>query len=320
MPRTKIAIIGAGMTGLTCASSLTEAGYDVTTFDKGRGPGGRMSTRRVDGGTFDHGAQYMRPETSEFADWLTAQTDNGNTAPCPLTAHDGKQAAFVGTPHMNALPTAIAVDLNVHQSINIAQIQRREGLWQLDADDGLTHGPFDQVVVTIPAPQVAALLGPYAAPFESDLDRVDYNRCMVAMIGFQNPIEAPADLIKPAKGPIGFVARDSARPSRKHSLDCWVVHAKADWSLTHQDDEKASIASDLLSALHDIIPTASNEKPVYLEGHRWRYAIVSKPVGKPFLSDPENALTIAGDYMLGPNVEHAFLSGKKAAAHITANL
>ncbi|MDO9620329.1 MAG: FAD-dependent oxidoreductase, partial [Moraxellaceae bacterium] len=40
-----IAIIGAGMSGLSCASALQQLGHNVTVFDKSRGMGGRMSTR-----------------------------------------------------------------------------------------------------------------------------------------------------------------------------------------------------------------------------------------------------------------------------------
>jgi predicted NAD/FAD-dependent oxidoreductase len=43
----RIVIIGAGMAGLSCAQAPVAAGHGVTLFDKGRGPGGRMSTRRV---------------------------------------------------------------------------------------------------------------------------------------------------------------------------------------------------------------------------------------------------------------------------------
>ena len=31
-----VAVIGAGMAGLTCASRLVEAGHNVAVFDKGR--------------------------------------------------------------------------------------------------------------------------------------------------------------------------------------------------------------------------------------------------------------------------------------------
>ena len=41
----RIGIVGAGMAGLACAEELTGRGHHVRPFDKGRGPGGRMSTR-----------------------------------------------------------------------------------------------------------------------------------------------------------------------------------------------------------------------------------------------------------------------------------
>ena len=59
----RVLIIGAGMAGLSCAAALGSVGHAVTLIDKARGPGGRMSTRRVDTplgqAAFDHGAQYF---------------------------------------------------------------------------------------------------------------------------------------------------------------------------------------------------------------------------------------------------------------------
>ncbi len=45
--KSTVAVIGAGMTGITCARALADAGFDVTVFEKSRGLGGRMATRRV---------------------------------------------------------------------------------------------------------------------------------------------------------------------------------------------------------------------------------------------------------------------------------
>lgn len=55
----KIAIIGAGISGLTCAYELQKAGFDVAVFEKEDFVGGRMSTRVKEGYLFDTGADHM---------------------------------------------------------------------------------------------------------------------------------------------------------------------------------------------------------------------------------------------------------------------
>ena len=61
-----VAIIGAGISGLTAARMLTDAGIKVTVFEKSRGVGGRTANRRSEYGSFDHGAQYFTVKDREF--------------------------------------------------------------------------------------------------------------------------------------------------------------------------------------------------------------------------------------------------------------
>lgn len=63
-----VAIVGAGMAGLSCARALVEAGLKVAVFDKARGAGGRMATRRGELASFDHGAQYFTARSPDFAE------------------------------------------------------------------------------------------------------------------------------------------------------------------------------------------------------------------------------------------------------------
>ena len=65
----KIAIIGTGISGLTCAHYLKELA-DITLFEKARGVGGRISTRRADPFCFDHGAQYFTAQSKEFKTFI----------------------------------------------------------------------------------------------------------------------------------------------------------------------------------------------------------------------------------------------------------
>ena len=55
---TKIAIIGAGMSGLSAAHLLNNYA-EVTLFEKARGVSGRMSTRCAKLYFFDHGTQKL---------------------------------------------------------------------------------------------------------------------------------------------------------------------------------------------------------------------------------------------------------------------
>jgi len=43
----RVAVVGAGISGLTCASLLAKSGCQVMVYETGRGPGGRTSTRQT---------------------------------------------------------------------------------------------------------------------------------------------------------------------------------------------------------------------------------------------------------------------------------
>ena len=67
VPIPRVAVIGAGISGLISARTLHELGLDVTVFEKSPGLGGRTATRRADPGqSFDHGAQYFTARDPQF--------------------------------------------------------------------------------------------------------------------------------------------------------------------------------------------------------------------------------------------------------------
>ena len=66
----RVAVVGAGMAGMACASRLIDLGVDVTVIEMARGAGGRAATRREKVGDheicFDHGVQYFSATTPKF--------------------------------------------------------------------------------------------------------------------------------------------------------------------------------------------------------------------------------------------------------------
>ncbi len=71
-----IAIIGAGLAGLTAANILKN-NANITLFEKSRGVGGRIATRRSEPYFFDHGAQFFKARSAEFKDLINPMIKQG---------------------------------------------------------------------------------------------------------------------------------------------------------------------------------------------------------------------------------------------------
>jgi len=132
----KVAIVGAGIAGLSCATRLRAGGHLVALFDKGRGPGGRMATRRVDTPlgkvAFDHGAQYVTARHPDFIAAMAAWEDAGVVARWPAAGAD----AWVGTPGMNAIVKHLAATATVFWNHRVEQLRRTDAGWLLDPAHG----------------------------------------------------------------------------------------------------------------------------------------------------------------------------------------
>jgi predicted NAD/FAD-dependent oxidoreductase len=77
--KTRIAIIGAGLAGLTLARELSIVA-DVVVFEKARGVSGRTSTRYAEPFYFDHGAQFFTARTETFKGFIEPFIASGDIA------------------------------------------------------------------------------------------------------------------------------------------------------------------------------------------------------------------------------------------------
>jgi len=302
-------IIGAGMAGLACAGELARSGARVTVLDKGRGPGGRMAARRVEIGgetvSFDHGAQYFTARDPAFRS-VVAQWEQAGVAARWLAAGD---EAWVGVPGMNAPIRTMASALDVRWGVRAERLVRGAEGWQVEAEGALFTA--DTVLVAVPAEQAAALLADCAPDLATLAAGVQSAPCWAVMAAFDVPLPFAPDTFRSDTAPVSWAARNSAKPGRA-GAEAWVIHASPSRSRELVDVPKDEVAPILLADFF-AATGAAPATPVHLDAHRWLYALPQALAGEGARFDPALGLGIAGDWLHGPRVERAFLSGRALA-------
>ena len=307
---TPIIIIGAGMAGLACARRLAEAGIAPILLDKGRSVGGRVATRRAGGLQFDHGAQFVNAHGAGFASVLRALGDMNALA----TWQDGSgRTHSVGAPGMSAIPKTLAAWLDIRQKAQVTRLVKDGDRWMLHLDDSTLRAAC--VVVTVPAPQVAGLLGA-DHPLVAALAPVQLAPCLTLMAAVTGP--APFVSRHDYDDPLSWIAQDSAKPGRPQGASAqWVVQAGEAFSRAHLEEDPTAIAARMVPLLCDRLGVAT-ERVTHAAAHRWRYARVTQALGQPFLCSADATLYLGGDWCIGPRVEAAWNSGSAIADDILA--
>lgn len=337
----QIAVIGAGVSGLTCARQLQAQGHSVTVYERSRQVSGRMGTRETELGGFDHGAQYFTAVSDAFKKQVSAWRKTGlvaawegklvtldaATGTAPKAAGRGAQR-YVALPGMSALGQNLADGLDVRTEQLVKRIVAADpsgpakNQWLLAVQSDTVPidahaGPFDAVIVAIPAEQAALLLD--AAPVMAKAAaKTHLAPCWSLMLGFQQPLELGYDGAWISNSRLAWIAHDSSKPARRPG-EHWVAQASAAWSEKHLADDEERVREKLLKAFHEA--TGSRVQPIHAVAHRWRYAQALQPLDKPCLWDAKQKIGACGDWFAaglegGGRAENAYLSGLQLAAQL----
>jgi len=311
MTQDTIGIIGAGIAGLSCATTLQQAGLNPIIFDKGRGLGGRLATRRTASGLqFDHGAQYATARSEEFGKVIAAATHAGQVA----SWDTGESPRYVGVPGMSGLAKFLGRGLDIHQNTQISAV--RDTANGCDVTAGDQSWKFKTLAVTVPAPQAITLLGEQHA-LSPKLSDVELLPCLTLMAAFSAEATIPFTARRDPDDALSWIALDSSKPQRP-TQQCWVAHANPQWSAEHLEADPETIAQLMLPLLCERLGVDA-ATATHAVAHRWRYALVSKPLGSPFLRNADSTLYLGGDWCLDARIEAAWTSGHAIALDILQN-
>jgi renalase len=330
----RVAVVGGGMAGMAAARTLTDQNAKVVVFDKGRGPGGRMSTRRQDDLWFDHGAQYFTTKDERFERLVESWVHAGvagqwrgrigqMNALGTITERSDDLVRYIGIPGMNAVLRHLSETLGGHGEVRfgsrVVAAHFAKGRWSLKDDRNTDLGMFDALIVALPAPQAADLLIDSPSLRDQALS-VRMRPCWSAMVSFNArvPVEFDGIFVNLAgalnSAPLSWVARDSSKPQRPRR-ETWVLHASPDWSEANVDRDKGAVAQELLKAFFEALGVPALPM-ITLQAHRWRFANTDQRTNEGCLVDRERLIAACGDWAHGGRVEGAYLSGVAAAGSV----
>ena len=341
-----VAVIGAGMAGISCARRLRQAGYSVAVVEKSRGAGGRVATRRVQGTRADHGARYLEPQGEAVRGLIEVLVDRQILKLWTDTVWEFRQgelsasrnSCYAAPAGMNAVGKYLARDLEIWfgrrvQAISITDNQ----MWHLSLE--VTDGNLDTpqeliakaVVVAIPAPQALMFLNSeinLPSDFLDQLRSVEYDACITVMAGY--PAAKQQDLSSlnpqwksvsfPDNSDLAWVGLDSSKRLDSQQ-PVFVVHSSANFADRHLESvDLPTVGQQLLDrASEHLIPWLN--QPEWLQVHRWRYAFCRNPLPVSCLPAAGTLpLVCAGDLCGEGQIEAALRSGLAATIWVNSQL
>ena len=342
------AIIGAGIAGLACGQALQAHGLPVRLFDKSRGPGGRMSSRRLAEAAIDLGAQFFSVRDPAFRRQVATWRKAGVVVPWPDSLweagasgwqrHRDDVERLIGTPRMSAVTRHLAEGLDLETGIRIERLEPQGDDWWLIDRHDVRHGPFARVVLALPSPQAQALLAPHEPTLAAACEAIIQRPCWAAWACFAAPLPAlpgvdddwqavrlaPDPNRPPAERPLRFVSRNDHKPGRHGQGESLSLLARLEWSEAHLERDAEHVAQRLLEAFRAQLPHGVTlPEPTALGAHRWRYAQPDVFAGGEAVNldhrRSPTGLSLCGDGWRGPRVEDAWLSGHHLGEALAAD-
>lgn len=322
-----IAIIGAGISGLTLAHQL-KAYADVVIYEKARGVGGRMSTRYADPFYFDHGTQCFTARTKEFQTFLKPYMEygiitqwNGKVINLEIGKKTTKRMWFephlAASPNMNSLCKKLAEGLDIKLSTEVAPLtQKHSDKWILHNKNGDMLGEYDWVISTAPPAQTTTLFHIFL-PDDSSLHTARMQGCYALMIGFNKPWDKQWIAAKVRDNPIKWISVNSTKIGRNQDVTAIVAHSRNNWADEHIDDDMQE-AQKFLVQQFEAATTISCDTANYISLHRWKYAIVEETEKSGFYLDENMGIAATSDWASTSRIEEVWQNAMRLAQHLKA--
>lgn len=329
--------MGAGISGLSCARRLVDAGIPVRLLEKSRGVGGRCATRRIEGRPVDHGLTFFHGTDPGFLQSLRSVDSEravewprrveGQGTPCQPRALRPEQTRLAYASGASVFPKHLARGLPLELNTRVTGLTVESDGWLLQCENDSVFRART-IVLSAPTGQTLDLLltadpgeFPILPTLGALLESVSMVRCVTVMAGYPEGIQVPGwDVRFPEESAIlQLISQDSAKrtdPIRP----VFVFQARPAWSAEHWESGPDAWIEAVLEEARSICGAWAGE-PVWTDTQRWRYARLA---GGDGLTEPllfglpgGRRVGIAGEALAsGGGVEAAWISGRRMAERL----
>ena len=296
-----VLVAGAGITGVSCAIALRDAGVPFRVVNKGYRIGGRMASRPVsgsgtsfDGRVFDTGASYFTASDPDFAAVVSELEAAGVVRPWTDTFHFAHSGGIAG---VKMGPMRYRAEQGIR---SVVEYLARELV--IEEGEVAELPTSERLALCMPTPQAARVF-----PQANELSTAVWEPVISVSLLFEEVLWAAFDGIFVNQDPqVTWIANDGAR--RGDHAPALVVHMSSVLSAGHlaNPDEMIPIA---LAAVRRIM--GFDAEPVWTHAQRWTFA---KPLEGTTSRDANFVLgevSRAGDeFSDRPRVEAGWLSGR----------
>ena len=318
----KVAIVGAGVAGLSAGRALKKAGIQSVIYEKSRGPGGRVATRRVGPYTFDTGATSIAPRGMAIEAVMLQELDTSELIEVnkPIFTHVNLRphagdpartavARYTYRPGNNHLAKLLAQDLELRLNTTVDGLKRVNGKIEVEGQT------FDRVILTPPIPQASLLL--WSIGESRPIANARYRSCISIMLGYERPLpETPyhALIDVEQRHPLTWVSLESAKsPGRApdgHSAV--LLQMSSTYSQNHYQTDDGHLIKDVIPWVVQLLGE-DFRNPVEVDTKRWKYSQPELTAVFESANRGNRGVVLAGDGLSAGRVERAFESGLDAA-------
>jgi predicted NAD/FAD-dependent oxidoreductase len=310
-----VAIIGAGLSGLSCAQALHAAGVSVRVFERAAVVGGRCATQLWQGHLVDLGVQYFTAQSGDFKKELLTRLRQFRPIVSPILDRYNQPVPNPAGPRFYVLQGNNYFAHVLSQGLDVRLNTAVESVTFHSSGVKCLGETYRAAVSSLPGPQTARL-------FDLPQSPADYEPCLVALLEY-----AGTDLgrshecygrVLPGGEPIQAGYCENNKVGRiVGNKAVFVVEAGPNYSREFADAPSETYLPDM-ARKHEEIWSIPAGQMTAAYGHCWKFA---RPLpNRPHLPKLPPGAFICGDSRTESTVENVWLDGQKAAREVLKHL